>query len=229
MRARKKWLIAVITVVAVGAAALLAGPPLYARWANSKSEAPPELADSKSSAKPFHVGEIDGAWAASGGSSFAGYRVREILRGDHVTVTGRTPKVKGSMRVDGGRLRSAKFTVDVASIKTPEAARDAYFRGSTMNTDRFPKAGFVLTRPAAVRALADGRPHTVPLRGDLTLHGVRHAVSFTAHVQAAPHRAKIIGSIPVTFKDYGVEAPSLGFVKVEKHGSVEFSLSASPS
>jgi hypothetical protein len=35
---------------------------------------------------------------------------------------------------------------------------------------------------------------------------------------------QIVGSIPITFQDFGVQAPSLGFVTVEDHGSVEFSL-----
>ncbi len=30
--------------------------------------------------------------------------------------------------------------------------------------------------------------------------------------------------IPITFADFGVEAPSLGFVKVEPQGFVEFEL-----
>ncbi len=35
---------------------------------------------------------------------------------------------------------------------------------------------------------------------------------------------QLSGSIPITFADYGVTAPSLGFVTVEKTGSVEFLL-----
>jgi hypothetical protein len=35
---------------------------------------------------------------------------------------------------------------------------------------------------------------------------------------------QVSGSIPITFEDYGVEAPSLGFVEVEDQGFVEFLL-----
>lgn len=223
--ARRKLLVAVIVLAVVGLAGVLAGPPLYASWADSKAEDQPELADDSGSG-PFEASELDGSWTV-GGSSFAGYRVEEVLRGDDVTVTGRTDRVRGSLRLKGGELRTARFTVDVAGIKTPEPTRDVYFRKNALETDRFPKATFVLTEPVRVGALADGRAHDVRLKGDLTVHGVRRAVSFTARAQAGPDRAKVVGGIPVTFEDFGVRAPSLGFVKVEKHGSVEFSLAAS--
>jgi hypothetical protein len=35
---------------------------------------------------------------------------------------------------------------------------------------------------------------------------------------------QVAGSIPITFSDFGVDAPNLGFVKVEDSGAVEFSL-----
>lgn len=39
---------------------------------------------------------------------------------------------------------------------------------------------------------------------------------------------QVIGSIPITFADFDVEAPSLGFVTVEDEGSIEFSLQLQP-
>nr|WP_245542796.1 hypothetical protein [Pseudoclavibacter soli] len=39
----------------------------------------------------------------------------------------------------------------------------------------------------------------------------------------SPSRGRA-GSIPITFADFGVTAPSLGFVSVEDHGEVEFLL-----
>ncbi|MCP1131673.1 YceI family protein, partial [Robbsia andropogonis] len=39
----------------------------------------------------------------------------------------------------------------------------------------------------------------------------------------------ISGSVPITFSDYGVQAPSLGFVKVDDAGSVEFLVHATPA
>ncbi|QPP10694.1 YceI family protein [Streptomyces bathyalis] len=212
----------------LGVAGVLVVPQLYASWANSKAEKAPELEDSGKS-ESFKASDLEGAWKVGGGGSFAGYRVKEVLRGENVTVTGRSKSVTGSLNVDGGTLREARFSVDVADIKTPEATRDVYFRKNAMETDKFPKAGFKVTKPVDVGALADGRTHNVKLKGDLTVHGVQRPVSFTAKTQAGPNKTKIVGSIPITFQDFGVKAPSLGFVKVENQGSVEFSLAAEPS
>ena len=35
---------------------------------------------------------------------------------------------------------------------------------------------------------------------------------------------QVVGSVPITFSDFDVEAPSLGFVTVDDAGSVEFGL-----
>jgi polyisoprenoid-binding protein YceI len=226
-KARKKLLAIVLTVVVLGVAGVLVGPQLYASWANSEAEKAPELEDS-GKGESFKASELEGGWKVGGGS-FAGYRVKEVLRGENVTVTGRSKSVTGALKVDGGTLSGASFAIDVADIKTPEATRDVYFRKNAMETDKFAKAGFKLSSPVKVGALADGGTHNVKLKGDLTLHGVKRPVAFTAKTQASPGKAKIVGSIPITFKDFGVEAPSLGFVKVEKKGSVEFSLDAKPS
>ena len=40
---------------------------------------------------------------------------------------------------------------------------------------------------------------------------------------------QIAGSIPITFEDYGVTAPDLGFVSVEPTGFIEFLLVVDPA
>ena len=40
---------------------------------------------------------------------------------------------------------------------------------------------------------------------------------------------QVVGSVPITFAVFGVEAPNLGFVSVEDTGSVEFSLDLAKS
>ncbi|CPU65102.1 Uncharacterized conserved protein [Mycobacteroides abscessus] len=64
----------------------------------------------------------------------------------------------------------------------------------------------------------------VELAGDLTIHGVTQAVTVEAQVGPTTDGVQVVGSVPITFSDFDVEAPSLGFVTVDDAGSVEFGL-----
>lgn len=167
--------------------------------------------------------DLSGDWQV-GASSYAGYRVDEVLNGVNVTVTGRTADVTGSFTVDTLTLTKATVTVKVGTIATDEPNRDDYFRSTALQTDRYPEATFVLADPIAVSAPTAGTAQTVTATGTLTLHGVSKTVTADLQVGLNGDGGQLSGSIPITFADYGVTAPSLGFVTVEKTGSIEFLL-----
>ncbi|UZN03243.1 YceI family protein [Cellulomonas sp. S1-8] len=203
-------------VVVLGVVAVVVGPGLYADWANSNAEAAPTL---EASAQAAPVEATDGTWTVGAGS-FAGYRLQEVLRGEDVTVTGRTDQVTGTVTVEDGSLTAAEIEVDMASIATDEPPRDGYFRDQAMQVGTFPTATFTLTEPVE---LADDAT-SAQLTGDLTIRDVTLEVTVDAQVAASGDTVQVVGSVPVTFADYGVDAPDLGFVTVEDTGSVEFDL-----
>lgn len=223
MKTRTKVLIgAAAAVVVLGGTAAVVGPGLYADAVNGSASAAPSLAPTGDAT--LSASDADGTWTAGDGS-YAGYRVDEVLRGQDVTVVGRTTSVDGSIDVVDGSLRSGKVTVQVADITTPESARDAYFRDSALETERFPTAVFAVTEPVDVSAALDGGDRDVQLRGELTMHGETKQVTADAQIGVdADGKVQVAGSIPVTFADYGVQAPDLGFVTVDRTGAVEFSL-----
>ena len=212
-------------VVVLGVAAAVFGPGLYADWAEARVDDAPVL--DAASAAPVDASALSGTWTVADGS-FAGYRVDEVLSGEDVTVTGRTEQVDGSVTLDGGSVTEAEIVVDMASVATDEPPRDEYFRSRALQTDTYPTATFTLTEPAA---LADGAT-AVDLVGDLTVRGVTQQVTVAAEVAGSGadgvDAVQVVGSVPVTFADFGVEAPSLGFVTVEEQGAVEFSLRLAP-
>ncbi|MFE6965093.1 YceI family protein [Agromyces sp. NPDC057679] len=213
-------------VLTLGATAAIAGPVIYrdlvvgeADAAPSVTVAPTETADASGA-----PADLSGAWVVADGS-FAGYRVDEVLNGTDVTVTGRTEEVTGDLAVDGLTLTAASFTVDVASIATDSGNRDDYFRSTAMRADEFPTAGFVLTEPITVAtAPAAGEVQQVTATGELTLAGVTRPVTVELEAVLNGAGGQVAGSIPITFADFAVEAPDLGFVSVEPDGFVEFSL-----
>ncbi|WP_336696839.1 YceI family protein [Curtobacterium sp. USHLN213] len=226
LRTRTKVIIGIASgVVVVGAAAAIAGPVIYANTVNGQAAAAPSVSAAPSGGSgTLTAAEADGSWTSTG-DSFAGYRVHEKLQGQDVNVVGRTKDIEGSAEVSGGSLTKAAVTVEVAKISTPESARDAYFRDTALQTDQHPTATFTLTKPVDVSGALDGSTQDVTLTGTMDLHGVEQPVTADAQVAVAKDgTVQVAGSIPITFEDYGVEAPSLGFVTVDPKGSVEFSL-----
>ncbi|GAA1762741.1 YceI family protein [Agromyces humatus] len=229
---QKRTKIITISIVAgalvLGATAAVAGPIIYRDLIVGEADAAPSVTAAPSSTNDTgaHTGasDLSGDWAVTEGS-FSGYRVDEVLNGTDVTVTGRTSDVTGTLTVDELTLTSASLEVDVASIATDSGNRDEYFRSNAMRTGEFPTATFVLTEPVAVDAAPTvGEVQTVQATGELTLAGVTRTVTVDLEAVLNGADGQVAGSIPITFADFGVEAPNLGFVSVEPDGFVEFSL-----
>ena len=222
-----------IGAVAVIAVAGIAAPAVFRALMPSSAVDAPSLKTDQSvlgaaTGESLDAGSLAGEWTIVEPSE-AGYRVNEVLSGSDVTVTGRTSTVTGSLTLGGTGLTLTRATieVDVASISTDSANRDAYFRDTAVNVAAHPKATFELTDPVTVsEAPTSGEVITVEAKGDLTLAGITKPVTVSLEVQSDGESTKVAGSVPITFSDFGVDAPSLGFVEVEDAGAVEFSLTA---
>jgi len=219
MQKRTKVLTGVGIALVVLVVAVLVGTRLYGNWVNSNADAAPTLGGASETTTENGGADLDGDWSVSEGS-FAGYRVQEVLNGQDVTVTGRTEDVTGSVSIADGTLTAGTIEVDLTTVATDESARDEYFRSQALHTDEFPTATFEVTEPVAVGT--DGGD--LALVGDLTIHGVSQQVTVTAQVGARGEGLQVVGAAPITFADFDVQAPDLGFVVVEDAGAIEFSL-----
>lgn len=219
--------VAAAVVVVLGVTAAFAGPVIYRDLVVGEPEAAPTAALTPGSST-LDASQLTGDWTIGDGST-AGYRVDEVLNGTDVTVVGSTDQVSGTITVDGTSITAATIDVDVASIATDSGNRDDYFRGTAMQVNRFPTATFTLTEPIEAAVPSDGEVASVDATGDLTMHGVTKTVSVPLQAALSGDGVQVSGSIPVTFSDYGVEAPDLGFVSVEDQGTVEFLVAATPA
>lgn len=220
MTRRKKiilWVVGVIIVL--GGAAVAFGPYIYRDIADKNAPATPSVDTSNASGES--LSDISGVWRTASGS-YAGYRVNEVLRGVEATVVGRTEKVTGELTVDDTTVSAGNISIDMASVTTNISSRDNYFRDNTMHTSEFPNATFELTKPIQIPTpLAPGYKETFEVAGELTIHGVTREVTAQLETGFDGTHVQVAGSIPVTFSDYGVTAPDLGFVTVERNGFIE--------
>ena len=221
---KHKLVIAVVALLALAGIAV-GGSALYAKIENDK--APDALALSTPTATTDGASpglteqDLAGTWTVSDGSQ-AGYRVAEVLNGQDVTVVGRTSDVEGTVTIDGTSLSAADVTVSMTTITTDNSNRDGQFL-DILKTSEFPTATFTLTEPVDVSGVTEGTT-SVQAKGELTVAGVSAPVVATLDAQTTATGVEVSGSIPVTFSDFGVDAPDLGFVKVEDTGTVEMLL-----
>jgi polyisoprenoid-binding protein YceI len=165
--------------------------------------------------------------ARGGGSgSQVGYRVQEILMGQHHTAVGRSSSVTGQMVIKGTTVQTASFTVKMATIHTDSAQRDAQFDGRIMDVATYPTGTFALTKPISLAPVpAAGTIRTYTATGQLTLHGRSVPVTFPLKAERTSGGIEVQGSIPVLFSTWGIPNPSFtGFVTTQNHGIMEFLL-----
>ena len=195
----------------------------------SSSQAP------SSSGRAASGGGISGSWNVdpSIGSfgdfsgSFVGYRVQEQLASVGAnTAVGRTPNVTGSVTVDGTTVTAAAFTADLTNLQSDDPRRDGQLRHQALETSQFPTATFKLTQPFDLgKVPAEGETVSATATGDLTLHGVAKPVQVPLQARLANEMVTIVGSLAITFSDYGINPPqSFLVLSVEDTGTLELQL-----
>jgi len=187
----------------------------------------PSLETAPSAAVPDEAAadseDFDGLWTPTAASEF-GYRVDEVLGGVNVTAVGRSSEIDGSLIIEG-TTALIDATVEVENIVSDDSRRDGQFQGRIMDVANFPTANFQTTEPIDFGAIpADGEQVTATAVGELTLKGVTQAVTVDVTAQATGTSIGVLGNIPITFTDYGIDNPSNPGVSLEDEGIVEFVL-----
>lgn len=226
---KKLWWIGGAVVLIV--LALLVGPWAYGKFV-AEDDAPAAAVSTEGAQAA--VGSIDGNWTVVPGQgdnlSAAGYTVHEILNGASVTVVGTTDQVSGTATIEAQKLTAGEVTVQVAGIATDSGRRDSQFTGNVMDVATYPTATFTIDAPVDLSSVpSDGTTATVTVPGTLTLKGQSRPVTVDMTVLHSGDSLIASGSIPVTWTDFGVQPPSLGFVTVDGSGSVDFLVSLATS
>lgn len=212
--------VAVLLVVAAGAA-------LWWFFVRSNAAPPPTIEETpvvQGSATP------DGTWFLRPGTlgSVVGYRVKEQYANATIEsdATGSTSQVTGTMRIAGTTISDVTVTANVKTLRSDRDRRDRAIKRSGLQSDRFPRARFVLTTPITLVAAPKlGERVKADATGRLTLHGITKRVTIPLTGRWDGKRVQVIGTLPITFADYGITPPSIGsFVSVAGKGQMELHL-----
>jgi polyisoprenoid-binding protein YceI len=168
---------------------------------------------------------VDGEWKIVAGSE-AGYRVPEVLQGQKTEGVGRTTSITGSMTIAGTQATAGEFTFDLTKLASDSGKRDEQVQGRIMETGKFPTAVFKLSGPVDFgKVPADKETVKAKAKGELTLHGVTKPVEVELEARMNGGNVEVLGSLPLTFADYGIQDPSFKpFVEVGETGFIEWLL-----
>jgi polyisoprenoid-binding protein YceI len=210
----------VMTVVVPGLAALalivVAGPAIFFAI---EGPAPKRLALPVGPGGA--VGPLNGTWTVKPPSEVQ-YRVAEILFGQRHIAVGTTSKVQGSLTIRGATVRSAHFSVDMASVRSGVAGRDAQFSGWIMDTETYPKGYFTLAKPIDLGKVPSEQ-HVIDLSavGELTLRGQSRTVTFPLRAERYGDGIEANGALTIRFGLWGIPNPSFAITRVGSTGTID--------
>jgi polyisoprenoid-binding protein YceI len=156
------------------------------------------------------------------------------------TIVGRTGEVKGYVSVDPTGIKGTakgRFEVTLDSLKTGINMRDQHMREKFLETAKFPKALFELTKvdSASQNTLADQKDIQLVLEGNFTVHGITRAIKVPATItylkesdetkQRLPgDLLHIVTSFNVNLGDYAIDRPQILFLKLGETQKVDLDL-----
>ncbi len=225
MRRRWKWLVGAVAAVVILAVAV---PFIYIHLIEGPAPAKLVLPATHSTSTAVASGASTGAVGVEGtyhvgAGSEAGYRVTEVLIGQHSTAVGRTSKIWGSVTISGDSVTAGTFTVDMASVVSDQSERNAQFDGRIMNVSQYPTATLKLTAPISLGTIpAVGAKVTYAATGDLTMHGVTRSVTFPLSAERTASGIYALADLPIQFSEWNIANPSVGgFVTTDSSGTLE--------
>jgi polyisoprenoid-binding protein YceI len=175
-----------------------------------------------------------GTWKVAPGTGvYVGYRITEKFSGDviHKTAVGRTPAVTGTLTISGTRLTVTNVTADMQKLASDRSIRDDYIRSHAIDSDKFKRATFKLTKPVTLPAvLQKCVPQHVTATGSLTLHGVTRTVNVPLDANWSGAKIQVDATdIAVKLSDYKISPPKTSVTQADEHGTIEFALTFVPA
>lgn len=147
------------------------------------------------------------------------FNIGEVLRGQPITVVGRTNQVAGDIIVDFATPQLTQVgtvRVNVRTLTTPEEFRNQALRARILQSAQaqYEFSDFV---PSALSGLPltveVGDTFTFQITGDLTVRGVTNTVIFDATVTiVSEDRIEGLAQVTVLYQDFNLRIPDVSFV-----------------
>lgn len=129
------------------------------------------------------------------------------------TVTGVTGDVSGEFLLGtdtSPTISSLKLQVDLRSLDSGSADRDAHVANDTLETDKYPFATFLVNQAQVLPGgYTAGQTVNFKLQGTLTLHGITRPAIFDMQGKLAGNTVTGSGSTLIHLSDYKMKTPEI--------------------
>ncbi len=142
------------------------------------------------------------------------YAVHEVLLGNDQITRGRTNAVEGEFQLymQNGKVYIAlsNLQVDLRTLTSDNAVRDAAIRKNWLESEKYPKAIFVANDVQGLPADAS-QDNTYQFRvtGDMTIRNITNPVTFDITARIKDNQLVGEGTATIYMKDYGFDPPSV--------------------
>jgi polyisoprenoid-binding protein YceI len=153
------------------------------------------------------------------------------------TIVGKTSQIRGYVTVDPEDITGSargKIEVYLNGLKTGISLRDTHMREQYLETDKYPKTTFEITRviEAGGNVLEDQRPVEMLLEGNFTVHGVTRLIEVpvTAKLIEESEQTKnrhpgdllhIQATFDVLLSDHNIDRPQFVFLKLDEKQRID--------
>ena len=130
---------------------------------------------------------------------------------------------------DGTWSIQSKIVVAADSMTTGNKKRDRIMREKTLETGQHPEIVFEATEVSAdLSRFRPGQQFSAKVNGNLTVRGKSLPVQLPVDVYVFPDHVVLSGSFPIHWKEYGLQDPSFGLIRVKEPMNVAVRLRAVP-
>ncbi|OGC95984.1 MAG: hypothetical protein A2W25_09580 [candidate division Zixibacteria bacterium RBG_16_53_22] len=152
------------------------------------------------------------------------------------TIVGMTGHIVGFVETDPADIMNtrARFEVDLATLKTGIDMRDGHMRGQYLETDKYPKAIFELTKVAKASqpTLENQKPVELTVEGDFSVHGVTRTITIPLTIvyyqESEQTKVKLPGDViriegtwDILLSDYKISRPQFVILKLDDKQKID--------
>ena len=145
-------------------------------------------------------------------------------------ILGTTGHIVGFVETDPADIMNtrARFEVDLATLKTGIDMRDGHMRGQYLETEKYPKAIFELTKvvKASQPTLENQKPVELMVEGNFSVHGVTKPITIPLTIayfqESEETKAKLPGDMiriegawDILLSDYKISRPQFVILKLD--------------
>lgn len=157
-------------------------------------------------------------------------------------IVGTTGHIVGFVETDPTNVMNtqARFEVDLTTVKTGIDVRDGHMRDQYLETAKYPKAIFELTRvvEAAQTALENQKSNALLVEGNFSVHGITKTITIpltiTYYQESEQTKGKLPGDLmrieaawSILLSDYKITRPQFIIMKLDDKQKIDIDVFAS--